>query len=106
MVLERELRLLEQPRGRLGSFPFVRKGEKDLLPFEFQDHKAKKTGEEPGSGATRRVPLAVVLEGGFASWNNPEEDWEVFPFLEKTKKTSFLLGFKIIKLRRQGRSPA
>ena len=53
-----------------------------------------------------RGPLAVVLEGGFASWNNPEEDWGVFPFLEKTKKTSFLLGFKIIKLRRQGRSPA
>jgi hypothetical protein len=46
------------------------------------------------------------LEGSFASGNNPEEDWEVFPFSEKAKKTSFLLSLKIIKLRRQGRSLA
>ena len=44
VVLEGELHLLEFPRGRLGSSPFLRKGEKDLLPFEPQDHKAKKTG--------------------------------------------------------------
>ena len=44
VVLERELRLLELPRGRLRSFPFLRKGEKDLFPLEPQDRKAKKTG--------------------------------------------------------------
>jgi hypothetical protein len=46
------------------------------------------------------------LKGGFASWNNPEEDWEVLPFSEKAKKTSFLLSLKSIKPRRQGRSLA
>ena len=46
------------------------------------------------------------MKGSFASWNDPEKDWEVFPFSEKAKKTSFLLSLKIIKLRRQGRSLA
>ena len=44
VVLERELRLSELPRGRLRGFPFLRKGKKDLFPLEPQDHKAKKTG--------------------------------------------------------------
>ena len=47
---------MEFPRGRLGSSPFLRKGEKDLLPFEPQEYKAKKTGEEPGLGTARSVP--------------------------------------------------
>jgi hypothetical protein len=42
------------------------------------------------------------LKGSFTSWNFPEEDWEVLPFSEKAKKTSFLLSLKIIKLRRRG----